>query len=113
MVRHVLFTSTQLSHFQAHNAQLQSVLYKTQKRPNNPLSEDEKDLEHVEENEDPSDEGEEIPGVEKATPQASGADTSQPGPLPPNTSDPSPQSTNSCSTIQHVLQRMGTSPKKW
>ena len=83
MVRHVLFPSTLLSHFQAHHGQLQSVLCRTQKRPSDPPSEDKKDVDHLEEDKDPCDKDKEIPGVEKATPQASGADTSQPRPLPP------------------------------
>ena len=83
MVRHVLFSFTQLSHFQDHCAQLWSVLCKTQKRLGNPLSEDEKDVDHLEEGKDLSDEEEEIPGIEKATPKASGADMSQPRPSRP------------------------------
>ena len=59
-------------------------LCRTQKRPNDPPSEDNKDVGYLEEDKDPSDKEERIPGIEKAVPKASGADTSQPRPLPPS-----------------------------
>ena len=60
------------------------------KRPNDTLPEDDKDVDHLEEDEDLSDKEEEIPAVEKAVPQAQDVDTSQPRPSLPKCQRPKP-----------------------
>ena len=52
--------------------------------------EDDKDVDYLEEDEDPTNKEEEIQGVEKAAPQDMEADTPQPRPLHPKLQRPKP-----------------------
>ena len=96
---------------EAHHTQLCSVLCRTQKRPDDPPPEGDEDVNHLEEDKDPSNKEVEIPEVKKAAQQVLGADISLPGSSLPKHQRLKPPQNLQCSTTQHLLQSMEIFPK--